>query len=1053
MLYRAARAASLGCLLGGAAATLTALTDFGAHWLWLDGLRDRGLLFFELLGIQVPTGLVLGTLLGAALGATQGLLERTATRLGGGDSARTRESLDLLQAARLTLLLAPCLIAIGFLLLTGGSMSRLPAGVLLQCLLSAVLIVGTLGMSFLGHRMHSRAQHTPHAVLRLTLLAIAVGLGLGKINQWFLPKLYEYLHGALTATAFLLFMAAGFMWLTPRLRAGPSRFLALAVAPLWIFGTLSLWVALGHLDGNQNVRVALLHPNVPNSRAVMQALAPWLIEPAQRRAMEAARNKARVARAARSHRRNAGAGPVLDDAHVLLVTIDALRPDHLGLSGYKRVTSPNLDRFAKQSVVFERTYAPAPHSSYSLCSMHTSEYLHETLDLDIPSPAATLATVLTESGYHTAAFYGDGIFHTAAERLERYERSSFGFALHDQVNYKAEELTERVLQEVDRTVARGEPSSLFWVHYFDVHEPYHSTHFGSSDIDRYDGEILHVDAALDKLIRAVRKKLSRDVIVVISADHGEEFREHGGVYHGSTLYEEQIRVPLIINAKGLPPQRVDTPVTTLDIVPTLLGLLGLSVPASMRGEDLRALALGETREHEAVFAAVTYKKMIVRWPHKLVADLRFGLFELFDLQHDPSERNNLADKRPEVLTSLRSEIYAWLDSLAPAKTIAQDALSVALDWGRLGDRRAVPPLSKLVADRSAPAQKRIEAARMLGHLADKSAALGLSRAMTDTASPLVAAEAAIALGRMFDPHAREALQRLVSTEDPDLRVRAAVSLGRLRDPLAVPALIDALWVAKGEYERQEAVRWLGRLRDPRALAPLIDLLPELRTRFLVVVAMGMLGDRRGFEPLAQVLTWDQHANVRDATVQGLGLLGDPRAIDLIVPLAAEDPTLESASEALVRLGAINTGAIGGIDVGPGVPSLHDFTGCVAGPLRHDWDYLHRTYCITRTERAALSLQVSDAVARAPTGTQLVLGIKRNDGAGPAPLRVALGEKEFSPVQVDGSWHEFRFSVPTATLHAGKLRASLISTDREARFAVDHLLLLPSTSEAVAQQAP
>ena len=325
--------------------------------------------------------------------------------------------------------------------------------------------------------------------------------------------------------------------------------------------------------------------------------------------------------------------------------------------------------------------------------------------------------------------------------------------------------------------------------------------------------------------------------------------------------------------------------------------------------------------------------------------------------------------------------------------------------------------------------------------------------MNDTASPLVAAEAAIALGRMFDPHAREALRRLVSAEDPDLRVRAAVSLGRLRDPLAVPALIEALWIAKGEYERQEAVRWLGRLRDPRALSPLIDLLPELRTRFLVVVAMGMLGDRRGFEPLAQVLTWDQHANVRDATVQGLALLGDPRAIALIVPLAADDPTLESASEALVRLGAIGAGAIGGLDVGPGNPALHDFVGCVAGPLRHDWDYLHRTYCVTRGEHAALPLQVSEKVARAPTGAQLVLGIKHNDAAEPVALSLSLGKQELSQVQVDGSWHEYRFNIPAGSLHAGKVRATLSSNNPKARFAVDHLLLLPSRSQTVAQQTP
>ena len=99
---------------------------------------------------------------------------------------------------------------------------------------------------------------------------------------------------------------------------------------------------------------------------------------------------------------------------------------------------------------------------------------------------------------------------------------------------------------------------------------------------------------------------------------------------------------------------------------------------------------------------------------------------------------------------------------------------------------------------------------------------------------------------MYDARARNALRALVRAEDPDIRVRAAVSLGRLRDTEAVPALVEALWIATGDYERQEAVRWLGRLRDPRAVEPLIQLLPESRTRFLVVAAIGMIGDRRGY---------------------------------------------------------------------------------------------------------------------------------------------------------------------------------------------------------------
>ena len=463
-----------------------------------------------------------------------------------------------------------------------------------------------------------------------------------------------------------------------------------------------------------------------------------------------------------------------------------------------------------------------------------------------------------------------------------------------------------MLQEIDRTLSRGEPSTLLWAHYFDVHEPYEDTRYGTSDIDRYDGEINKADAAIDRLIRQARKRFTRELIIVVTADHGEEFREHGGVYHGSTLYEEQIRVPLIVHVPGIEPRRIAAPVETLALAPTVLGLVGVAVPKPMRGDDLRPLLVGKELDVGPVFAAVIHKRMVVRWPHKLIADLRFGLFELYDLTRDPGERQNLAGSEPTLRDQLRDEIYGWLDSLTPVPTAAPDAATAsdprlaALAVGRLGDRRAVQPLVSLAADGEAPLEDRLQATRMLGHLADDSAADPLATLLEDPEAPL-AAEAAIALGRMFDARARTMLRRVVASEDPDVRTRAAVSLGRLRDRAAVPALIEALWLAPREYEREEAVRWLGRLGDTQALDPLLQILPESRTRHLAVVAIGRLRDPRTFDALADVLETERLADVRSATVQGLGYLGDPRAIELIAPLASQDASLSTATESLVRL--------------------------------------------------------------------------------------------------------------------------------------------------------
>ncbi|HMI90812.1 MAG TPA: sulfatase-like hydrolase/transferase [Polyangiales bacterium] len=1043
-MVRTTWAALLGCALGAVAGVLSGLGDFGAHWLWLDTWPDRAVLLLRVIGLQAPLGAALGLVIGAMLGASEGAIERLAQRARN-PAARG----DALHALRLSVLLAPALFWIGGLLFSGGTMSRVAGREWLAPLAGAGLVLGVFGAGWLAHALARRCR-APAQAARLALLAAVLGFSCGKLNQWVLPKLYDYLHGALVAASFLCFLGGAFVLVAGTARPRLRRTLELAGLPVllacgWLFSA-----TIGQLDGNQNVRVALMHPNAPASRALMQALAPVLLEPAQRAAIARAKLEARRARGRRTTRGGEPTGPVLDDAHVLLITIDALRPDHLGAYGYARPTSPALDRLAASSVLFERAYAQAPHSSYSLCSLMTSEYLHETLALGSPAPVPTLASTFAAAGYHTAGFYSAGIFHTEAERLQQYEREALGFALHDQVTYTAEALTDRVLQEVDRTAQRGEPNTLLWAHYFDVHEPYRSTHFGTSDLDRYDSEILHVDREVDRLVREVRARLERPVIVVISADHGEEFHEHGGVYHGSSLYDEQVRVPLIVNVPGVAARRVSTPVESVDIAPTVLGLAGLPVPGSMRGDDLRDLLSSGTDELGPVFSAVIHKKMVVRWPHKLVADLRFGLFELYDLERDPGERNNLSDRDPALLASLRGEIYAWLDALAPQADEQNDPAQVALDWGRLRDRRAVDPLARLVADASGREAQRIEAAKLLGILADERATAALVQAMNAARPPRVAAEAAIALGRMFDERARDALRRLVSAEDPDIRARAAVSLGRLRDPLAVPALSEALWIAQSDYEREEAVRWLGRIRDPRALAPLIQLLSQQRLRYLVVVALGMLDDERAYEPLADVLTWDEHANVRDGAVRGLSLLGDPRAIDAIAALAVRDPTIKQAAESLVRLNAIKLGKIGGVDGVHSELDANDFGNCHEGPVLHDWDFEHRTHCSTRKDSVTLALRAPTAVSAAASGNVLVLTLRRSDAAAAVEVQVQVGATALPAIRVDDSWHEYRWSLPEGSIPHDHVPVRLSSLVPGARFALDHALLLPVPSQLLAQ---
>ncbi|MET0339543.1 MAG: sulfatase-like hydrolase/transferase [Polyangiales bacterium] len=1026
-------AARRGLMVGALAGLWVALGDFGALWLWLPVPRDRAWLLVRLVATIAP----LGGLLGAALAVAQ---------------HRVRDGLGprhaWLAPVPFTVLALGPLLWLADQLCAGGAMQRLAARHPIALALRVLLPLGLLATLALGHRVARSVARRPARALPLGVALLALAVLLGKLNQWLLPNLYGYLHGllALIVGSSAAFGFALLAWRAPRTaRLGDvldapwvGRLAALVLAPIGFANATTL-------DHNLNVRVAMFDARSPTSRAILTVSDPLL-----RRLEHAPRP--RGTRAASIARRGESLPASAPGAHVVLVTIDALRADHLGSYGYGRPVSPALDALAARGVRFDRAYAQAPHSSYSLSALHTSEYVHEVVELGRSLPTTTLARAFAEHGYHTAAFFTDGIFHTEGEKLTGLRDSAFGFALFDHTNREAEQQTDRVLAEADRIKQRGEPASLLWVHYFDVHEPYQETTFGSDEMDRYDSEILHVDRELQRLLRELDARFERPLLVAVTADHGEEFRDHGGVYHGSTLYDEQTRVPLLFSIPGVDPATVRAPVEVIDVAPTLLAAVGAPIPESMQGRDLRALLAAQPPlDERAVFSAVLTKRMALRWPLKLIADLRFGLYELYDLARDPEERKNLAGEKSAELEALRGLVYAWLDGVdaRTGKDVAQAgpdaAWQRALHLGRLGDRRAVAPTAALLLDRAAPVALRVEAGQNLAKLADPSALPALLEGLT-TEPEEVAHEAAIAIGRMYDPRAQDALRRLVHVEDPHVRARAAVSLGRLRDRAAVPALIDALWVAPSQYEREEAVRWLGRLGDPAAVEPLLSLLPEFGLRYLLAVALGEIGDRRAYPALSDMLAWESRTNIRDEVVRGLGLLGDPRAIPLLRDVLVREPALKNTAESLVRLGALERGALGGTDVGPDTRGLRGFDDCIAGPLRHDWDYLERTHCTATSTEVTLSMPLPRTLRG--RDAVLVLRARRADASGPARCAVQVDAHALGTLAGTSAFAEQRFELPrTAVTDA---RATLtLRCEGDARLTVDHALIVPRPDAAEA----
>src|SRR5205814_1788863 len=320
-----------------------------------------------------------------------------------------------------------------------------------------------------------------------------------------------------------------------------------------------------------------------------------------------------------------------------------------------RPTTPNIDSLARRGVRFERAYTQAPNTSFSVATMLTGKY-YPTITRIAPGDANDPITeVLRRYGWKTAAFYPPAVFFVEGHKLKAYQDNHFGFEY-----YKFEYLAApKRIDQIDAFFRSDHPSKAFlWLHLFEPHEPYDARagyDFGSGDLDRYDSEIAYTDAAVGKLV-AYLERTRPGAIVIVTADHGEEFDEHGGRYHGTSLYEEQVHVPLVVVVPGLPPHVVSGPVELIDLAPTILGLVDIPAPVRMRGTDLGPW-LGVPPAPESrlppAFAEVADKRMIVWGLEKLICEVTLGYCAYYDLAADPHEQKNLAEASPERAARLK----------------------------------------------------------------------------------------------------------------------------------------------------------------------------------------------------------------------------------------------------------------------------------------------------------------------------------------------------------------------------------------------------------------
>jgi hypothetical protein len=342
---------------------------------------------------------------------------------------------------------------------------------------------------------------------------------------------------------------------------------------------------------------------------------------------------------------------------LLLVTVDALRHDAALPETWRRL-EPRCTAFA-------RAYATNSETTYAIDSLFASRFPSQgrfsavgAFHVPVGDPAPRLPALLGAAGFATHAI----AFHN---RFDPRLGLTAGF---DEV-WTAEARPEVIFAEAgtaatDRAIARLDrraPPWFLWVHYYDPHEPYilHDDAANPADTPfaAYLGEVAHTDRQIARLLDALGAGLD-EVAVVLTADHGEAFGEHGHRFHGTDLFEEQIRVPLwVCPPRGRPLPPAAAPVSAIDIAPTLLDLAGVEAPAAFAGRSLLREAGSAPVFAEIIRGARMQAAIGVR--HKLVRYLDGDVRLLFDLERDAAERVDLVGVDDVAQADLERLLDAW----------------------------------------------------------------------------------------------------------------------------------------------------------------------------------------------------------------------------------------------------------------------------------------------------------------------------------------------------------------------------------------------------------
>ena len=368
--------------------------------------------------------------------------------------------------------------------------------------------------------------------------------------------------------------------------------------------------------------------------------------------------------------------------NILVVSIDALRADHVGAWGYRRATTPAIDRLAAAGTRFAWAFTSAPTTRPAVASLMTGR-----LPSTLPwvrrvklkwkeANAVGIAEVLKKAGYDTAAI-------ACCDRFEKAEQEYAGFGFIDRTpvpwrkrrdgQANSDLVADGAISWLRRRTGRTQPFFL-WMHFIDPHAPYTvpegGTSFGTASIDRYDSEVAFADHNFGRIMAVVDELgLTSSTIVVVTADHGEEFEEHGIKYHSLSLFNQVARIPLVVSYPGAAARVVSTPVGLVDVMPTILDLVGVDGPGGMNGRSLAAAVRGqgELAERPVLMEVYPQKNIprdllgVAQGSWKAVWDREANSWSLFSLADDPDDREDLALSQSDRLAAMKKLLHETTD--------------------------------------------------------------------------------------------------------------------------------------------------------------------------------------------------------------------------------------------------------------------------------------------------------------------------------------------------------------------------------------------------------